>query len=286
MLLLVVIFGIAVAIFMIFESFVNWRENPISTTVETFPISEMTFPNVTVCPPKSLFLNLNNDIQNSIKTKINKDLRYVILDYALEVIQEDFYKEAMMNLSKIQDPDRYYNWYYGYTSVEFPYWYRPYGNKPQIMYYMDTYATSGNISTNNFGEKFAADKVDDSRIKISVYIMVPRDYRGEKDTSLTIKIEKNTLPFDYMQVWPPGAVIDNSLTHWSRNFTLYDMKFAPFKSEFEMLFDRMEDDISISKLDLEWMPGFRLTWSYNRQMKPDTFLGNTTTTGLHGEFIR
>ena len=109
MLLLVVIFGIAVAIFMIFESFVNWRENPISTTVETFPISEMTFPNVTVCPPKSLFLNLNNDIQNSIKTKINKDLRYVILDYALEVIQENFYKEAMMNLSKIQDPDRYYN---------------------------------------------------------------------------------------------------------------------------------------------------------------------------------
>ena len=59
--ILVVIAGFSVAGFMIFESFDNW-ESQITTTIETLPLSELTLPNVTVCPPKNSVLNLNYDI--------------------------------------------------------------------------------------------------------------------------------------------------------------------------------------------------------------------------------
>ena len=124
--ILVVILGFAGAILMIFESFENWRINPISTTIETFPISNtfpnVTFPNVTICPPRDLFLNLNHDIKKSETIKLSEDLRKELLDYALDVIQDEFYNELMTNMSLLQDPDRYYNWYYGYTKLEYPYW--------------------------------------------------------------------------------------------------------------------------------------------------------------------
>ena len=51
--ILVVIGGFSGAGYMIYTSFHNWGQSPISTTIETLPISELTLPNVTVCPPKS-----------------------------------------------------------------------------------------------------------------------------------------------------------------------------------------------------------------------------------------
>ena len=120
--IMIVLVGFFGSIFMIFESFENWREKPISTTIETFPISEITFPNVTVCPPRGLFLNLNQDLRKSENLELNEDIRNELLDYALNVIQDHYYIEVMANLSKLEDPDRYYNWYHGYTRIRYPYY--------------------------------------------------------------------------------------------------------------------------------------------------------------------
>ena len=57
--ILVVIGGFSGAGYLIYTSFNNWEQSPISTTIETLPISRIIFPNITVCPPKQLFLNLN-----------------------------------------------------------------------------------------------------------------------------------------------------------------------------------------------------------------------------------
>ena len=37
------------------QAFVDWAKYPISTTTETFPITEVAFPNIVVCPPKEAF---------------------------------------------------------------------------------------------------------------------------------------------------------------------------------------------------------------------------------------
>ena len=69
--------------------------------IETLPISQITFPNVTVCPPRDLFLNLNQDIKNSEKVKLTENIRNELLDFALDVIQDQYYKEMISNLSKL-----------------------------------------------------------------------------------------------------------------------------------------------------------------------------------------
>ena len=50
---LVVLSGFTGAGVLIYQSFNDWAENPVTTTIETRPITEMKFPKVTVCPPKN-----------------------------------------------------------------------------------------------------------------------------------------------------------------------------------------------------------------------------------------
>jgi len=51
--IMVVFGGFVGAGTLIYNSFHNWYQSPITTTIETLPISEITFPNVTVCPPEN-----------------------------------------------------------------------------------------------------------------------------------------------------------------------------------------------------------------------------------------
>ena len=54
----------AYSFFEIYNMFHDWQQNPIKTLSETLPSSFITYPNVTVCPPKDISLNLNYDIMN------------------------------------------------------------------------------------------------------------------------------------------------------------------------------------------------------------------------------
>ena len=60
--ILVVISGFIGAFTMICQSFNSWADSPIKTTIETKPITEITFPKVTVCPPKNTYTDLNYDL--------------------------------------------------------------------------------------------------------------------------------------------------------------------------------------------------------------------------------
>ena len=44
--ILIVIGGFSGAGYIIYTSFYNWGQSPITTTIETLPISELTLPNV------------------------------------------------------------------------------------------------------------------------------------------------------------------------------------------------------------------------------------------------
>ena len=89
--ILVVIAGFSFAGFMIYNLFYSWGKSPITTTIETLPISELTLPNVTVCPPKNSLLNLNYDIVHSDEMNLVYDTREELFDFALDVVQDDFY---------------------------------------------------------------------------------------------------------------------------------------------------------------------------------------------------
>ena len=53
--LLVVLTSISVTTFLTTQAIVNWSKYPVATTIESFPISEVPFPKITVCPPKVAF---------------------------------------------------------------------------------------------------------------------------------------------------------------------------------------------------------------------------------------
>ena len=64
-----------IAITLIRDSIIAWDESPISTNIETLPISEVMFPKVTICPPEGSNTALNYDIMMAQNKTFNQDSR-------------------------------------------------------------------------------------------------------------------------------------------------------------------------------------------------------------------
>ena len=64
----IVITGFTIAGVLINNSYSDWRDNPVSTTISTHPISELKFPKITVCPPSGTNTALNYDLMKLNKT--------------------------------------------------------------------------------------------------------------------------------------------------------------------------------------------------------------------------
>ena len=93
----------------------------------------------------------------------------------------------MRNLSKVEDPDRYYNWYYGYTKLLFPY-----NEANQRNYVIRTTATSGTIATKYFGDKFNAGKVDIS-MSTKILVEIPPTVMNKSSTTLLFNLGKPSI---------------------------------------------------------------------------------------------
>ena len=274
---LVVIGGFLGAGYLIYESFHNWQQSPISTTVETLPISKILVPNVTVCPPKNLILNLNYDILESEEVKFGNREREILFESSLKIIQDHYYKEIMQNLSKLSSSDRYHNWYHGYTQINCPF-YDSFTN--QLYYNVETSATSGNLSTQYFGEMFDAFKVD-SHINMLIRVYVPSSGRYDKNIKQVFDINKRSMTevSGYDKIEFDYKTIDANLTSWSKSIN------GPlYSSSNTIAHDRevSRDDIRNMKLDM--MPGFRLTWNYNNvKLMPEPKYSNENKTK---QFVR
>ena len=174
--ILVVIAGFVGAGIIIFQSFDNWAKSPVTTTIETLPITDITLPKVTVCPPKNTFTNLNYDLMMLENMTLDNDTRDELTQFAVGLIQDQVYNEVMANISKLEEENRYYNWYMGYTKIWLPWWgprdCDPDGNdkecaEDKLRYDVNTAATSGTISTQYFGHKFEKDKMKSKSSPIS-----------------------------------------------------------------------------------------------------------------------
>ena len=263
--LLIVIGGFSGAGYLIHASFYNWELSPISTAIETLPISHITFPNVTVCPPKNSTLNLNHVIEQSKGVILGNNTRNKLINYAMDVIQEEFYKEVMKNLSKVEDPNRYHNWYHGYAAIEYPYY-----KNNQLRYEVSTIAIAGNLTTRYFGEKFDAEKVD-GHIKFMISIDPPFTLKADGSSKIILNIQKNTIKDhsenDEMTITNNGAIIDDvvdaDLTYWTKNITT-----NPYDDTYRIWIDRKVSFDDIRNMELDFMPGFRLIWNYNKIVEP------------------
>ena len=209
----VVIVGFSGAGYMISESFKAWDASPI----KTLPISEITFPKITVCPSKNTYTDLNYDLMRIENMALDDDTRDKLLEYAEGLIWDPqvLLDDMMTNMNKLQVSDRFYNWYHGYTRIDVwphkttvcPSRYaaalasavagafgkavvpKPMPNGSCQRAVLKTSALNGTISTQYFGEKFDAHKVD-AAIEYDIAIYPSDAIRKNADVTLNINIEK------------------------------------------------------------------------------------------------
>ena len=305
-----VIAGFTCAGFLIYASFNDWRENPIKTTVDTRPITELTFPKVTVCPPKNTYTDLNYDLmmlenmtldqekRNELANTVNDILydnyaQFMINERNIwessntshekgnEKLYDTFYNEVMRNLRKLEENDRYYNWYHGYTKIELPY-YGYYGYHGHgVENYVYTGATSGSISTQHFGEKFNVDEVDRNFFYVIMFYP-PDSVKNNPNITLHFNLEKISLRnissesgenYDY-DFDKPSRYEDDT-REISSNLT------KPLDFSYYMQLNRHVSLKDVRSQNLDKMPGFRVRWYYsgvNDEVQPeDTYSGRDET---------
>ena len=104
----------------------------------------------------------------------------------------------MKNITKLIDNDRFYNWYLGYTQIKLPF------GSGTNYYHVNTYSTSGTISTQYFGEKFNAEKFENNfffhQININAYENIY--------TNTTLHFEVENLSMKGFEFSLDGTVVD------------------------------------------------------------------------------
>ena len=94
--ILVVIAGFGIASYLISSSYSEWAKSPVSSTTITRPISELDFPEVTVCPPKGSNTLLNQALSQVKDEKLTPGIRNDIK----KVIEEVFFENPSMMFAK------------------------------------------------------------------------------------------------------------------------------------------------------------------------------------------
>ena len=108
---------------LIYQSFDNWSQHPVTTTIETKPITDIKFPKVTICPPKKTYTNINYDLINinaemtladGIKDRNEQRFMINLLDRVFDAENEEALKLYF------EERDKYRNWYDGHSYEENP----------------------------------------------------------------------------------------------------------------------------------------------------------------------
>ena len=265
---LIVTAGFMGAGVLIKNSFKFWAESPVKTAIETHSITEITFPKLTVCPPKNTYTDLNYDLMMSENRTLDNDTRTQLANYAKVLLYDDLHEGIMRIMRKLEDNDRYYNWYQGFTKITIPhygkgsYWADSDGSN----YDVETSATSGTILTQDFGDKFDADKVE-TRFRYGVVISPPYSVVNNTNVTLHIEIEQYILrelsaEGEENLVWGcTKCPLNTDITHTSKNYTPPGSKDPKVQRSLQLTRKVLMSDVKNQKLNL--MPGFKLSWHYS-----------------------
>ena len=283
--ILTVIGGFTGAGYMIYQSFDSWNESPVKTTIKTLPITEIKFPKVTVCSPRNTYTDLNYDLIMAENMTLDNDTRNALSNYATELLYDHLNDKITKYLSNLEDDDRYYNWYHGYTEIQIPFI-----NNGKLKYSVEIYAPSGSISTQYFGEEFNAANVE---TRYQMYIISgsipvtnnpqppptsPNPIGGFIATFLkpqTPVVDPSSLPKVTLHLQiecvpledlPSGKYDDLILTvEQGKHLKLMDSKnYTPPSNSFKISLHREGLSTNVvRKQKLTQMPGFRVTWHYS-----------------------
>ena len=109
--IIIVVTGFCIASMLINSSFSDWAESPISTTTETFSISNSIFPKITVCPPKGKSTSLNYDLVKAENQTLTKTTRNKMTELTKILFQDGLFFQVAANATSFKEDQKYRNWY-------------------------------------------------------------------------------------------------------------------------------------------------------------------------------
>ena len=146
--------GFCIAGYLINNAYVGWEESPVATGISTHPISKLTFPEITVCPPHGSNTILNYDLikANKLSKENQRTLETLAKDLFLRGPHVTYGKTAVQLMGR----ENLMNCYQGIQRLDFP---------DRGSYTVDTTAVRGNLSTVMMGGKHN----DSEDIGVSTY---------------------------------------------------------------------------------------------------------------------
>ena len=247
----VVILGFSVAGILIYQAVDNWRHSPIKTTIETRPISDLTFPTITVCPPRNTFTDINYEMMLLENMTMTNETRQELVDFVEDKIMKPS-AELLFTEHLNVDTDQFYNMYHGYSKIRTS---STYNYQTSSRLY--TSASSGQIQTPHFGEDYDEDKVKRA-MKFYTVINLPTKAIINDNITLLIDLEKVTQKIeadDYSkdEVYFLNTLMEENLM--SFNFTENKRRAYEIKLERWIYPD--------TELSLNTIPGFRVKWNFD-----------------------
>ena len=77
---------------------------------------------------------------------LKKDDSVELKEYAFELLYDEIFRRVMKNLTKLDENNRYYNWYHGLTKIELY-------NDVKDVHHIHTCATNGTVTTQYFNKR-------------------------------------------------------------------------------------------------------------------------------------
>ena len=157
---LIVIACFSIGISLIDKAFYSWATTPIITTVDTRPISEVIFPEITVCPPSGTDTALNMDLEATKGMELSEEQREELILEMVENLHNEQIAKALQEQSLFFPLDRIRKAYsgehkfsLGFTSPGYTYDGTTYPDTVKLDVEVDSQgALEGEFSTPGFGQ--------------------------------------------------------------------------------------------------------------------------------------
>ena len=197
----VVIAGFTGSFILIHQSFSNWADSPISTTIETLPISELEFPNVTVCPPRNSFTSLNPDLVMARNINFEHEKRTNLSDSVLQAFYDASFNSKYKEFIDYRQ-DQYIDWYTGISSVRDLPRHKPsfLGKKYNLEYNLETTAINGSFSTPYFRQSLHEHMFEYENVN-RIYIYVPTNMSINNSLIIDIDMDIAAEMGDFLSIY-------------------------------------------------------------------------------------
>ena len=243
-----VLSGFIGAGYLINMSFESWSLSPVTTTVETLPLSRITLPKVTVCPPRNTYTDLNYDLMKAEDLKLDEAQKNQLFEMALELLESKNFEKNWKMWNAFTEKDRFLNWYHGLTWIRPPS-YAKYKNT--LNSYAYTAVPNGVVTSQYFGEPFQLSKLE-KNIQFHCQILTSQSI-DPYDANLTLHVKFEQTPgFNHSVKDEEG----NKIKFDSNN----EITYSPIWFDYYFTIERNIEDKELEEMNLLLIPGFRLSW--------------------------